>query len=83
MRMSSTMSALVTKKVIENAFEILAIELITVVQAIEHLELQAKVSSKTKALYEDIRNIVPPFAEDQVMYPYLKKVKDLIQHTEI
>ncbi|MAT90061.1 MAG: histidine ammonia-lyase [Flavobacteriaceae bacterium] len=78
-----TNAALVTKKVIENAFEILAIELITVVQAIEHLELQAKVSSKTKALYEDIRNIVPPFAEDQVMYPYLKKVKDLIQHTEI
>ncbi|MDC7994708.1 HAL/PAL/TAL family ammonia-lyase [Altibacter sp. HG106] len=78
-----TNAALTTKKVIDNAFEVLSIELITVVQAIECLELQSKVSSKTKALYDDIRALVPVFSEDIVMYPYLKKVKRLIQDTEI
>ena len=78
-----TNAALTTKKVIDNAFEVLSIELIAVVQAIEYLELQSKVSSKTKALYDDIRALVPVFSEDIVMYPYLKKVKRLIQDTEI
>ncbi|WP_299529939.1 histidine ammonia-lyase [Ulvibacterium sp.] len=73
-----TNAALITKKVIENAFEVIAIELITVVQAIEYLKVQDKVSSKTKKMYEAIRAIVPPFREDLVMYPYVNQVKDFI-----
>ncbi len=73
-----TNAALITKKVIENAFEIIAIEMITVVQAIEFLQVQDKVSSKTKKLYDAVRNIVPPFKEDIVMYPYVNAVKDYI-----
>lgn len=73
-----TNAALITKKVIENAFEVIAIELITVVQAIEYLKVQDKVSSKTKKMYDEIRTMVPPFAEDIVMYPYVNKVKNFI-----
>ncbi len=43
-----TNSALITKKVIENTFEVLAIEIITIVQAIELLGFSGKVSSSTK-----------------------------------
>ncbi len=71
-----TNSAVITSKVIENAFEVLAIELITVVQAIDYLEQKDKVSSVTKKMYDDIRAIVPEFKEDQVMYPFVQKVKD-------
>lgn len=73
-----TNAALITKKVIENAFEVMAIELITIVQAIEYLCVQEKVSSKTKKLYDAIRIIVPPFDEDITMYPYVNKVKNYI-----
>jgi len=73
-----TNAALMTKKVIENAFEVMAIELITVVQAIEYLKVQNKVSSKTKKLYDEIRELVPIFTEDVIMYPYVNKVKDYI-----
>ena len=73
-----TNAALITKKVIENAFEVMAIELITVVQAIEYLKAQDKVSSKTKKLYDEIRKIVPIFTEDVIMYPYVNLVKDYI-----
>jgi len=73
-----TNAALMTKRVIENAFEVVAIEMITIIQAIEYLKVQDKVSSKTKNMYDEIRNIVPIFTEDVVMYPYVNKVKDFI-----
>jgi len=73
-----TNAALITKKVIENAYEVMAIEMITIVQAIEYLGVKDKVSSKTKAMYDVIRNIVPPFKEDLVMYPYVNQVKNYI-----
>ena len=73
-----TNAALITKKVIENAFEVIAIEMITVVQAIEYLGVQDKVSTKTKNMYDAVRKIVPPFKEDLVMYPYVNRVKDFI-----
>jgi histidine ammonia-lyase len=75
-------AALITKKVIENTFEVVAIELITIVQAIEYLKVQDKVSSKTRKLYEEIRDIVPVFSEDVIMYPYVNKVKEFIINSE-
>jgi len=77
-----TNAALITKRVIENAFEVVAIEMITVVQAIEYLKVQEKVSSKTKMMYDAVRNIVPPFKEDLVMYPFVNKVKNYIINHE-
>lgn len=75
-----TNAALITKKVIENAFEVVAIEIITIVQAIEYLKAQDKISSKTKKMYDEIRNIVPIFTEDVTMYPYVNKVKEFIMN---
>ena len=76
-------AALITKKVIDNTFEVLAIELITIVQAIEYLEVKDKVSSKTKKMYEDVRKIIPEFKEDIILYPFISKVKDFIKIVEI
>jgi len=76
-----TNAAVVCRKVIENAFEVLAIEAITIVQAIEFLEYQDRISSSTKKLYDDIREIIPSFSDDMVMYPYLEKVKKYLKTT--
>lgn len=77
-----TNAALITKKVIENSFEVVAIELITIVQAIDYLKVKEKMSSKTQQIYEEIRQLVPKFSDDVVMYPYLKKVKEFLMNTE-
>lgn len=77
-----TNSALITKKVIENTFEVLAIEIITIVQAIELLGFSDKVSVATKKLYDEIRVIVPPFKEDLIMYPYINAVKEFLTNFE-
>jgi len=77
-----TNSALITKKVIENTFEVLSIEIITIVQAIELLGFSGKVSTATKKLYDEIRSIVPPFKEDLIMYPFINEVKEFLINSE-
>lgn len=75
-----TNSALITAKVIENAFEVLSVHFITVVQAIEYLKCQDKISAQTREIYNEIRKIVPVFKEDQVLYPYIQQVKDYLSN---
>ncbi|QNJ97779.1 HAL/PAL/TAL family ammonia-lyase [Constantimarinum furrinae] len=76
-------AALITKKVIENTFEIVAIEMITIVQAIDFLEARDQVSSKTRKLYDEIRTLVPVLKEDMVMYPFIQKVTELLSESEL
>ena len=73
-----TNAALMCSKVIENAFEVLAIEYITIAQAIDALEITAKLSQSSKKEYDNIRRIVATFSEDQIMYPYVQKVKEYL-----
>ena len=73
-----TNAAVIASKVIENAYEVLAIELITIVQAIDALNYKNEISSVTRKMYDDIRAIVPEFKEDQIMYPIVQKVKDYL-----
>lgn len=74
-----TNAAVICRKVIENAFEVLTIEAITIVQAIEYLGFQNEISSSTKELYDEIRKIIPAFSDDMVMYPYLEEVKQYLK----
>ena len=67
-----------TGKVIENAYEVLTIEMITIVQAIDALGFKDQVSSTTRKMYDDVRAIVPELKEDQVMYQYIQKVKEYL-----
>ena len=73
-----TNAAVIAGKVIENAFEVLAIELITIVQSIDALNYKNEISSVTRKMYDDIRAIVPEFKEDQIMYPIVQKVKEYL-----
>lgn len=76
-----TNAAVMTSKVIENAFEVLAIEVITIVQAIDYLEQKDQISSVTRQFYDDVRNIIPRFEKDQVMYPFIQKVKEYLMNS--
>ncbi|MFL9844676.1 HAL/PAL/TAL family ammonia-lyase [Flavobacterium rhizosphaerae] len=73
-----TNAALMTAKVIENTFEVLAIELMAVVQGIDILEQKDKVSSATRKIYDDVRGILPAFSEDKPLYPYIAEIKNYL-----
>ncbi len=76
-------AALITKKVVENAFEVLAIQMITVLQAVDYAECADRLSPITREIYNNLRKIVPRFVEDKPRYDQLKQVKDHIRENDI
>ena len=45
----------------------------------EFVKCQDKLSTASKKMYDDLREIVPVFSEDMVMYPYVQKVKEFLK----
>ena len=76
-------ASLICKKVIMNSYEVLAIEWMTILQAIDYLKMQDKLSSKSKDAYEKLRQIFPCFVEDTTKYKDVKAVRDYIFYNHI
>ena len=72
-------SANLTRKVIENSFEVLAIEMATVLQAIDFLGCTSRLSTYTHSIYDQVRNIIPVQLEDKARYKELKRVKAFLE----
>ena len=72
-----TNAAMITKKVIDNAYQVQAIEMITLLQAVDYLKIQDKLSTFTRHVYDDLRTIVPVFIEDTPKY---KEIKAICSH---
>ncbi|UII22945.1 HAL/PAL/TAL family ammonia-lyase [Fulvivirga ligni] len=70
-----TNAASCAARVIENTFEVLAIEVVSVVQALDHLQKTDGLSSHSKEIYNKIREIVPVFSDDYPLYNKIKEVK--------
>ena len=73
-----TNSGLLAKRVIDNTFQVLTIELLSIVQAIDYLKISDRLSSQTGNVYSEIRKIVPRFEDDAIKYLEIKKIKDYI-----
>lgn len=71
-------AALMTKRVIDNSFEVLAIHLMTILQAIDYLECHDRLSSSSMSLYDKVRAVFPKFIEDQPRYKEMARVKDFL-----
>ena len=72
-------AALMTKKVIENSFEVLSIQLMTVLQCIDYLDCRKKLSAKTCQVYKEARTIFPKFIEDHPKYHYTVEIKKYLE----
>jgi histidine ammonia-lyase len=75
-------AALMTKRVIDNSFEVLGIHLMTILQAIDYLDCHDRLSAISKSLYDEVRQIFPTFIEDQPKYKDLAKIKEFLESTE-
>ncbi len=78
-------AALICKKVILNSYEVLAIEWMTILQAVDYLKIEDKLSLKSKEIYINLRKVFPCFTEDNIRYKEIKAVRDYIfnNHIEI
>ncbi len=72
-------SAQLAKKVIDNSFEVLAIQAMTLLQAIDYLECEGKMAPKTKLVYQSLRKIFPKFVEDAPLYKSLATVREWLR----
>jgi histidine ammonia-lyase len=73
-----TNAALITRKIIDNTFDVMAIQLLALIQAVDYLEIPGKLSSYTHSKYSQLRAIVPKFTEDLVKYPDIRNIRDFI-----
>ncbi len=71
-------AALLTKKVIDNAFEVIAVELLALLQAYYYIKQDESFSVKTSTELEKLKNIVPPFTEDKPVSGHIKNLKEYL-----
>jgi histidine ammonia-lyase len=76
-------AALLTKKVIDNSFEVLAIQAMTLLQAVDYLDCANRLSTQTNKVYIDLRAIFPKFIEDKPKYQDLQQVKAYFETAEL
>ncbi|MDR1221319.1 MAG: aromatic amino acid ammonia-lyase [Tannerella sp.] len=73
-----TNSALIAKTVIENGFQVMSIHFMALVQAIDCLKIQPRMSKKTRAVYDEIRSFFPIFADDTPKYKDIERMKNYL-----
>ncbi len=80
-----TNSAVITKQVINNSFQVMAIHLMAICQAIDLLPEteKAKISTKTKALYYLIRSKAPMVSDDHHQSETIKNLTAFIKENPV
>ena len=78
-----TNSALIAWKVIENAYEVLGIYFMALIQAVDCAALKDKISPFNRKVYNDLRAVVPTFVEDTTKYNQIRDMKNYLQDNKI
>ena len=76
-------SAMITKRVIDNAYQVQAIEMIALLQAVDCLNIVGKLSETTAKIYKKLRAIVPRFIEDTPKYNDIERMRDYLFETKV
>ena len=78
-----TNSALIAKTVIENGFQVMAIHFMAIVQAVDCLQMQDKLSPRTREIYDEIRAFFPVFTEDTPKYKEIATMTDWLKNKHL
>ncbi|MBS1772859.1 MAG: aromatic amino acid lyase [Bacteroidetes bacterium] len=76
-------AAMMCNRVIDNAYEVLAVEAVALVQAIDLRGISKKLAPSTKWMYDGVRKLFPFFKEDFSASPNLQNVKQWMTETDI
>lgn len=78
-----TNSALICRKVIDNATQVMAINLMTLCQAVDCRGVYDKLGGTSRWIYGTVRSVFPTFAEDHEHYTEIAAVADMISRTPV
>lgn len=74
-----TNSALLCKRVIDNAYQVVSILYIALAQATDCLDLASRLSPRTKEQYDSVRAICPKFVEDTPFYEEVAQTEEYLR----
>ncbi|MGM9748769.1 MAG: histidine ammonia-lyase [Candidatus Cryptobacteroides sp.] len=74
-----TNTALLTKRVIDNAFQVFSIHFIALAQAVDCLEIKDSLSPRTRKMYDAVRELVGTIVDDTPFYEDIAKVEELLR----
>lgn len=78
-----TNSALLCKRVLDNAYQVFAIQFIALAQAVDCLDIADKLAPASRKAYDDVRAIIPLFREDAPFYPAIAKVEEYLRNNPL
>jgi histidine ammonia-lyase len=78
-----TNAALMAARIIENSYEVMSVHLLTLLQAVDYLKIEDKMSAYTRDLYQKLRKIVPAFDQDHYMSPDLRRINEYITQSSL
>lgn len=78
-----TNAAMMCNRVIDNTYEVLSVEAVALVQAIDIRGISSKLAPSTKWLYNGIRSMFPFIKEDISTSAHLQKVKAWLVDTDV
>lgn len=69
-----TNAGILAKRVIDNAFQVMAIHFIAIAQAVDCLQIADKLAPATQKVYQDIRTLMPTIVDDKPTYKDIEKI---------
>jgi histidine ammonia-lyase len=75
-------AALMASKVIENTYQVAAIQVAAVVHAIEHLGISDQLSSSNKHLYDQLAPLIPLSTEDKPSFVWLRALSNSLKQID-
>jgi len=78
-----TNAALITKTVIDNSFQVMSIHFMALVQAIDCLKIQEKLSTQTRSIYDEIRAFFPVFYNDTPKYKEIEQMTSYLMNKKL
>ncbi len=74
-----TNSALICRHVVENGYQVLAIHMIALAQAVDCLKIADRLSPETRGLYEKVRALVPVMVDDTPKYKEIAVLEEMLK----
>ena len=78
-----TNTALICKQVVENCFQVMAIQYIALAQATDCLKIADKLCPTSRKVYDKIREMVPLFIEDTPFYKDIANVENYLKTNKL
>ncbi|MDR2570082.1 MAG: aromatic amino acid ammonia-lyase [Oscillospiraceae bacterium] len=78
-----TNAALITKTVIDNSYQVMSIHFMALVQAVNYLKIQEKLSKQTRDIYDEIRGFFPVFYDDTPKHKEIECMKNYLMNKKL